>query len=61
MRNIDFKKLFFYVFITILIGALPSVFVYGNMDVYNTLNKPAFSPPSILCPKCINYKLYKIN
>ena len=50
MRNIDFKKLFFYIFITVLIGALPSVFVYGNMDVYNTLNKPALSPPSILFP-----------
>lgn len=50
MKKIDFKKLFFYIFITILIGALPSVFVFKNMDTYNLLNKPALSPPSIVFP-----------
>lgn len=50
MKKIDFKKLFFYIFITILIGVLPSVFVFKNMDTYNLLNKPALSPPSIVFP-----------
>lgn len=50
MKNIDFKKLFFYIIITILIGTLPSIFIFKNMNVYGQLNKPPFSPPSIVFP-----------
>lgn len=50
MKNIDFKKLFKYIFITLLIGGVPSIFVYGNIDNYKLLNKPPLSPPSVVFP-----------
>lgn len=50
MKNINLKKLIFYIVITILIGALPSVFVFKDMSIYNELNKPPLSPPSIVFP-----------
>ena len=43
------KSLVFYIIITLLIGGLPSVFVYMN-DTYNSLNKPILAPPGILFP-----------
>ena len=43
------KELFFYIIITLVIGAVPSIFVYTN-NVYNTLDKPPLSPPGILFP-----------
>ncbi len=50
MKKINFKKLIFYIIITIVIGVLPSVFVFSNMNIYNQLNKPPLSPPSIVFP-----------
>ncbi len=50
MKNIDFKKLFFYIITTILIGAVPSIFTFKSMGIYNELNRPPLSPPSILFP-----------
>ena len=50
MKNIDLKKLLFYIFITILIGVLPSIFVFKDMSFYKLLDKPPLSPPSILFP-----------
>lgn len=50
MKNIDFKKLFKYIFITLLIGGVPSIFVYRNIESYKLLNKPPLSPPSIVFP-----------
>ncbi len=50
MKNIDYKKLFKYIIITILIGTIPSIFVFKNMDVYNTLNRPPLSPPGFIFP-----------
>ena len=47
--RINYKKLFFYIFITIIIGGIPSIFVITN-NIYNNLNKPVLSPPSILFP-----------
>jgi len=43
------KELFFYIIITLVIGAVPSIFVYTN-NIYNTLDKPPLSPPGILFP-----------
>ena len=43
------KSLVFYIIITLLIGGLPSIFVYMN-DTYNSLNKPILAPPGILFP-----------
>ena len=43
------KELFFYIIITLVIGAVPSIFVYTN-NIYDTLNKPPLSPPGILFP-----------
>lgn len=50
MKNIDYKKLIFYIIITILIGVIPSIFVFNDMTMYNELNKPPLSPPGILFP-----------
>lgn len=50
MKNINYKKLIFYILITIIIGILPSIFVFKNMYIYNEVSKPAFSPPSIVFP-----------
>ena len=50
MKNLDIKKLLFYIITTILIGTIPSIFVFKNMNVYNSLNRPPLSPPSIVFP-----------
>ncbi|MBQ3475312.1 MAG: tryptophan-rich sensory protein [Bacilli bacterium] len=47
--KIDYKKLFFYIVITILIGGIPSIFVITN-NVYDKLNKPPLSPPGVIFP-----------
>ena len=49
MKKIDFKKLFFYIGITLLIGYLPSFFVNVS-NAYNSIKKPPLSPPGILFP-----------
>lgn len=43
------KSLLFYIVITLIIGSVPSIFVYTN-NVYEKLNKPFLSPPGILFP-----------
>ena len=43
------KSLLFYIIVTLLIGGLPSIFVYMN-DTYNSLNKPILAPPGIIFP-----------
>ena len=50
MKNLDIKKLLFYIITTILIGVIPSIFVFKSINVYNSLNRPPFSPPSIVFP-----------
>lgn len=50
MKNIDYKKLFKYIIITILIGTIPSIFVFKNMSIYKTLNRPPLSPPGFIFP-----------
>ena len=50
MKKIDYKKLFLYIVITILIGVIPSIFVFKDMADYSTLNKPPLSPPGIIFP-----------
>lgn len=50
MKNLDIKKLLFYIITTILIGVIPSIFVFKSMNVYNSLNRPPFSPSSIVFP-----------
>ena len=50
MKNLDIKKLLFYIITTILIGVIPSIFVFKSMNVYNSLNRPPLSPPSIVFP-----------
>ena len=47
--KINYKKLFFYIFITLLIGALPSIFVYTS-NTYDTIIKPPLAPPGVLFP-----------
>lgn len=48
MKNLDIKKLLFYIITTILIGVIPSIFVFKSMNIYNSLNRPPLSPPSIV-------------
>lgn len=50
MKDIDFKELFKYIFITLLIGVIPSIFVYRNIENYKLLSKPPLSPPSFIFP-----------
>ena len=50
MKNLDIKKLLFYIITTILIGTIPSIFVFKSMNVYNSLNRPPLSPPPIVFP-----------
>lgn len=50
MKNLDIKKLLFYIITTILIGVIPSIFVFKSMNVYNSLNRPPLSPPPIVFP-----------
>ena len=50
MKNLDIKKLLFYIITTILIGTIPSIFVFKSMNVYNSLNRPPLSPSSIVFP-----------
>lgn len=45
-----YKKLLFYIITTILIGTIPSIFVFKSMNVYNSLNRPPLSPPPIVFP-----------
>lgn len=46
----NIKKLLFYIIITLVIGSLPSIFVFKSMNNYSILNKPPLSPPSIIFP-----------
>lgn len=50
MKNKINKKLFKYIIITILIGMIPSIFVFKSMSIYSTLNKPPLSPPGFIFP-----------
>lgn len=50
MKNLDIKKLLFYIITTILIGTIPSIFVFKSMNIYNSLNRPPLSPPFIVFP-----------
>lgn len=50
MKNLDIKKLLFYIITTILIGTIPSIFVFKSINIYNSLNRPPLSPPSIVFP-----------
>ena len=47
--KINIKELLFYIFITLIIGSIPSIFIVTN-NVYETLNKPFLSPPGFLFP-----------
>ena len=47
--KIDFKKLLFYIGITVLIGSLPSFFIKIG-DTYKSINRPPLSPPGVIFP-----------
>ena len=49
MNKNDIKELLFYIFITLIIGSIPSVFIIGN-DMYKSIEKPPLSPPAIVFP-----------
>ena len=44
------KKLILNIVLTIIIGVLPSVFIFKNMNDYSSLNKPPLSPPGFIFP-----------
>jgi tryptophan-rich sensory protein len=50
MKNIDIKKLLFYIITTILIGSLPSIFTINGMKNYKSLVRPPLSPPAFVFP-----------
>ena len=49
MNKTDIKELLFYIFITLIIGSIPSIFIIGN-DMYKLIEKPPLSPPAIVFP-----------
>ena len=50
MKNLDIKKLLFYIITNIFIGTIPSIFAFKCINIYNSLNRPPLSPPSIVFP-----------
>lgn len=48
--KLDIKKLLLYIFITLVIGVFPSIFVFKDMNIYDTLNKPFLSPNKFVFP-----------
>ncbi len=48
--KINFKKLLMYLGITLGVGALAAFFTMNSMDIYSQIEKPMFSPPSIVFP-----------
>lgn len=44
------KKLIYYIIITFIIGVAPSIPIFKNMSMYQEINKPSLSPPSIVFP-----------
>ena len=49
MKKIDIKKLLFYIFITIIIGSVPALFIKIS-EKYKEIIKPPFSPPGFIFP-----------
>ena len=50
MKKINYKKLLFYIIITFIIGVVPSIPIFKNMNIYSSLNKPPLSPPKLVFP-----------
>ena len=44
------KKLILNIIVTLIIGSLPSIFVFKGMNDYGALNKPPLSPPGFIFP-----------
>ena len=44
------KKIIFYIFITIFIGSFFTLFITGSFGIYQEINRPVLSPPSIVFP-----------
>ncbi len=44
------KTYAFFIIFTLAVGGLSALFTMGNMDIYDTINKPPFAPPSIVFP-----------
>ena len=68
MKLNNSKKLIYYIIITFLIGVVPSIPTFKTMSMYQTINKPALSPPSIVFPIAwtilyllMAISIYKIN
>ena len=53
MKNLDIKKLLFYIITTILIGTIPSIFVFKSMNIYNSLNPKKIGVQSAFVTSCI--------
>lgn len=50
LKKIKWSKLAIFVLIPLAVGALAGFITMGGMDSYNTLNKPALSPPGWVFP-----------
>ncbi len=49
MKN-KIKTYAFFIIFTLAVGGLSALLTMGNMDIYDTINKPPFAPPSIVFP-----------
>ena len=50
MKKINWKKLFFYLAVTLGTGGLAAFLTMDSMQMYSSVNKPPLSPPSVLFP-----------
>lgn len=48
-KQINYKKLAFYILITLAIG-FASNLLGGSTDIYTRINRPSFAPPGVLFP-----------
>lgn len=48
--KIEWKKLLTCIAIPLIVGGISSFLTSGNMEIFNTLNKPPLSPPGFLFP-----------
>ena len=69
MKNTNYKLLITFIVVALAFGGIGAL-LGGNMDDFNTLEKPAFAPPAIVFPIVwsilyilmgISYYLYKNN
>lgn len=50
VQNLNIKKLLIFIVVTIVIGSFFAFFLMDEMKAYDSMDKPALSPPTIVFP-----------